>query len=301
MSVQQVAFPQHGILTNPGTEELLDQALAGGVEVIGGIDPAGMDGDPVRHLDVVFGLADRHGAGVDIHLHDGGSLGAWELGLIAERTKSLGLGGRVAVSHAYAFGGMSTGESGALAETLADAGRRHRDRRRLRLPGPAGEAAARAPGVTVACGHDGIRDLWGPYGSGDMLERARQVAYRSTFRRDDDIELALHAATYGGRAAARPPRRSAGRRVGRRPGRGRRTVRRRGRRDPPRAPPGPQGRKSGGPRLRPAGTLGRVENSALSTARSASALLASLSDAELRARPRLARRSAADRVDLSAG
>jgi cytosine deaminase len=52
----------------------------------------------------------------------------------------------------------------------------------------------------VACGHDGIRDLWGPYGSGDMLERARQVAYRNTFRRDDDIELALHAATYGGRA-----------------------------------------------------------------------------------------------------
>ena len=67
----------------------------------------------------------------------------------------------------------------------------------------------RAAGVTVACGHDGIRDLWGPYGSGDMLERALHVAYRSTFRRDDDIELALHAATYGGARAARPARRAA--------------------------------------------------------------------------------------------
>ena len=122
MSVQQVAFPQRGILTNPGTDELLDRALAGGVGVIGGIDPAGLDHDPVRHLDVVFGLADRHGAGVDIHLHDGGSLGAWELGLIAERTKSLGLAGRVAMSHARAFGGMSERESGALAEMLAHAG-----------------------------------------------------------------------------------------------------------------------------------------------------------------------------------
>ena len=199
LSVQQVAFPQHGILTNPGTEQLLDQALAGGVEVIGGIDPAGGDGDPVRHLDVVFGLAERHGVGVDIHLHDGGSLGAWELGLIAERTKSLGLGGKVAVSHAYAFGGMSDRDSDALAETLADAGVAIVTGAVYDFPVPPVKKL-RAAGVTVACGHDGIRDLWGPYGSGDMLERARQVAYRSTFRRDDDIELALHAATYGGRA-----------------------------------------------------------------------------------------------------
>ena len=199
VDVQQVAFPQHGILTNPGTEQLLDQALAGGVEVIGGIDPAGGDGDPVRHLDVVFGLAERHGAAVDIHLHDGGSLGAWELGLIAERTKSLGLGARVAVSHAYAFGGMSDRDSSALAETLADAGVAIVTGAVYDFPVPPVKKLL-AAGVTVACGHDGIRDLWGPYGSGDMLERARQVAYRSTFRRDDDIELALHAATYGGRA-----------------------------------------------------------------------------------------------------
>jgi cytosine deaminase len=34
-----------------------------------------------------------------------------------------------------------------------------------------------------------------------MLERAMHVAYRSTFRRDADIELALEAATYGGARA----------------------------------------------------------------------------------------------------
>jgi cytosine/creatinine deaminase len=80
--VEQVAFPQHGLLINPGTAELLEEALRTGVETIGGIDPAGMDGDPVRHLDVVFDLAARYGAGVGLHLHDGGSLGVWELELI---------------------------------------------------------------------------------------------------------------------------------------------------------------------------------------------------------------------------
>jgi cytosine deaminase len=55
-----------------------------------------------------------------------------------------------------------------------------------------------AAGVNVACGNDCIRDLWGPYGTGDMLDRAMHVAYRSVFRRDEDIEIALRAATYGG-------------------------------------------------------------------------------------------------------
>jgi cytosine deaminase len=34
-----------------------------------------------------------------------------------------------------------------------------------------------------------------------MLERAMHVAYRSTFRKDEDIELALAAATHGGARA----------------------------------------------------------------------------------------------------
>ena len=59
IAVTQVAFPQYGILATPGTAGLLEAALREGVEGIGGIDPAGVDRDPVRHLDVVFGLAER--------------------------------------------------------------------------------------------------------------------------------------------------------------------------------------------------------------------------------------------------
>ncbi len=49
ITVTQVAFPQNGLLTNPGTAELLEQALSDGVAAVGGIDPTGIDGDPVRH------------------------------------------------------------------------------------------------------------------------------------------------------------------------------------------------------------------------------------------------------------
>src|SRR5262249_61471213 len=103
VTVEQVAFPQGGILSSPGTAELLDVALGlEGVGTVGGIDPAGMDRNPVGHLDAVFGLAERHGAGIDFHLHDGGSLGAFELELIIDRTPARGLAGEVTRGHAYA-------------------------------------------------------------------------------------------------------------------------------------------------------------------------------------------------------
>jgi cytosine deaminase len=197
ITVEQVAFPQYGILADPGTAELLDEALRDGVRVIGGIDPAGADRDPVRHLDTVFDLAARHGAAIDIHLHDGGSLGVWELELIAERTRSLGLAGKVTVSHAYGLGQADDATQDRLAALLAEAGVGVVTAAVYDFP-VAPIKKLLAAGVTVACGHDGIRDLWSPFGSGDMLERAMHVAYRSTFRRDEDIELALSAATYGG-------------------------------------------------------------------------------------------------------
>ncbi len=197
VEVRQVAFPQHGVLTNPGTAELLEEALKSGVEAVGGLDPAGIDRDPVRHLDVIFGLAERYGAHIDIHLHDGGTLGGWELELIIERTRALGLGGRVAVSHAYALGQLDEAAQDRLAQGLAEAGVALVTAAVYNFPVPPVKKL-RAAGVTLACGHDGIRDLWGPYGSGDLLERAMHLAYRSTFRRDEDIELALEAATTGG-------------------------------------------------------------------------------------------------------
>ncbi|MDQ7810243.1 amidohydrolase [Amycolatopsis sp. A133] len=200
ITVEQVAFPQSGILTNPGTAALLEEAIKLGVSAVGGIDPAGMDRDPVRHLDVVFGLAERHGVRIDLHLHDPGSLGVFELELITERTRAAGLAGRVTVSHAYALGQADAATQDRLAAGLAEAGITITTAAVFDFPVPPVKKLREA-GVNVACGHDDIRDLWSPYGSGDLLERAMHLAYRSTFRRDEDIELALEAVTYGGARA----------------------------------------------------------------------------------------------------
>src|SRR5439155_14226557 len=86
LDIQIVAFPQSGIIADPGTADLLDQAIRHGADLVGGLDPAGIDNDVSGHLDVIFGIAARHGVGLDIHLHDPGALGCVELCQIAEET-----------------------------------------------------------------------------------------------------------------------------------------------------------------------------------------------------------------------
>ena len=72
VSIQIVAFPQSGVIRSPGTAELLDAAIAEGADLVGGLDPLGIDRDLDGHLDAIFGVASKRGVGIDIHLHDGG-------------------------------------------------------------------------------------------------------------------------------------------------------------------------------------------------------------------------------------
>jgi cytosine/adenosine deaminase-related metal-dependent hydrolase len=60
VDIEIVAFPQSGILQNPGSEALLDRALEMGADLIGGLDPCAFDRDPQRHLDIIFRLACQH-------------------------------------------------------------------------------------------------------------------------------------------------------------------------------------------------------------------------------------------------
>jgi cytosine deaminase len=193
IDIQIVAFPQSGIVADPGTADLLDQAVRDGANLVGGLDPAGIDDDVTGHLDVIFGIAERRDVGVDIHLHDPGSLGCFELRQIAGRTAALGLGGRVAVSHAFALGDVGGKEFGRTAEALAGAGVAIMTNGPGPVPMPPVKRLVQA-GVTVFAGSDNIRDAWSPYGNGDMLERAMLIGYRQGLLADADLELAFDLA-----------------------------------------------------------------------------------------------------------
>ncbi|WP_296746673.1 amidohydrolase family protein [Mesorhizobium sp.] len=200
IDIQLVAFPQSGIQSSPGTAELLDEALKLGCDLIGGLDPASFDRDMKAHLDVVFGLAEKRGVGVDIHLHDGGTLGLFEIEELCARTKALGMQGRVVVSHAYALGDISPEALGKAGETIAAAGVAIMTNAPGNHPFPP-VAALRKAGVTVFAGNDNIRDSWWPYGDGDMLNRANMIGYRSGFYEDWELEAAYDVVSHAGAKA----------------------------------------------------------------------------------------------------
>jgi cytosine deaminase len=194
VDIQTVAFPQSGVIRDAGTADLLDAAIAAGADLVGGLDPAGIDNDIDGHLDAIFGIASKHGVGLDIHLHDGEALGALELREIAARGRALGLEGRLAVSHAFCLGELDDADFGRTAEALAEAGVAIMTTGPGPVPMPPVKRLKRY-GVRVFCGSDNIRDAWSPFGNGDMLERAGVVCDRQNFRSDADLEEAFALAT----------------------------------------------------------------------------------------------------------
>ncbi len=200
VGIDLVAFPQSGLLIRPGTLALMEDALRRGVETVGGLDPCAIDRDPKGHLDTIFALADRFSGNVDIHLHEPGEMGVFSMELIIERTRALGMAGRVMISHAFCLGMPDPTVVDPLIAALAEAGVAVCTMATLSRPVPAVKRLMQA-GVTVCAGSDGIRDTWGPYGNADMLERAMFVGLRNNLRQDDDLEIALATCTTEGAKA----------------------------------------------------------------------------------------------------
>ena len=199
LPIEIVAFPQSGIVTRKGVADLLDAALGEGADLVGGLDPATIDGDAKAHLDIVFGLAAKHGKGIDIHLHDRDAGGNVQLRDIAARSQAAGMQGRVTVSHAFSLGTPDIDDFGRTADALAQGGVAIL----TSAPGPMAMPPVkplRARGVTVFGGNDNIRDLWSPYGNGDMLERAWMIAQRQGFRSDADLAIAFETCSKAGAA-----------------------------------------------------------------------------------------------------
>ena len=206
IDIQLVAFPQSGVVTEKGAPDLMAAALSAGADLVGGLDPAGFDGDVKGQLDIVFGLAERFGKGIDIHLHDSGKIGAAELCDIAERTIAAGMQGRVAVSHAFALGSIGPDVFAETADALARAEVAIMTSCPPSAPVPP-VGRLRARGVTLFAGSDNIRDCWSPYGNGDMLDRAAIIAERHAMFTDRELEHAFALATSEADKALGGPRR----------------------------------------------------------------------------------------------
>ncbi|MFT4271785.1 MAG: amidohydrolase family protein [Pantoea sp.] len=191
-----VAFPQHGLLHSK-VDGLMREAMALGVQYVGGLDPTNVDGAMQASLDAMFQTALDYQRGVDIHLHETSPAGVAAIQYMVDTiAKNPLLKGKVTLSHGFALGTL---EGKALDQMIDGMAEQQMSVAstipigKLTMPLPQLQAA----GITVMTGTDSVIDHWSPFGSGSMLEKAN--LYAQLYRGSDEFGLsrALHIATGG--------------------------------------------------------------------------------------------------------
>lgn len=179
MDFDLVAFPQHGLLATE-QERWISRALEAGCHRIGGVDPATLDMDIERVLTMTFDLAKAYSVPIDLHLHDGGELGNFEIRRILDYVEKYDMAGKVAISHALSLGSLQPPQLRPLAQRLADLDVVINTTLPLRMAGSFQRTVPwpelLAAGVEVHVINDNINDHWSPFGTGDLLERASRAA-----------------------------------------------------------------------------------------------------------------------------
>ena len=120
IDLQICVFPQEGLLNNPGTDELMVEALDRGCRVVGGAPYT--DSNPPGQIDRIFELAREYDLDVDMHLDFGPTADGMDLDYVCKRTQEFQYGGRVAIGHVTKAASLPMPQFEAMAKRLADSG-----------------------------------------------------------------------------------------------------------------------------------------------------------------------------------
>jgi cytosine deaminase len=120
IDIEICVFPQEGLISYPGTEELLVEGLKRGAKVIGGAPR--YDTDEAGQIKRIFELAREFDVDIDMHLDVGPTADAMNIHLVRELTEQFKRGGRVVVGHMAKLSLLPPEQVAALARSLADTG-----------------------------------------------------------------------------------------------------------------------------------------------------------------------------------
>ncbi|HEX4805776.1 MAG TPA: amidohydrolase family protein [Conexibacter sp.] len=212
IEVQVCAFPQEGLIRDPGADELLVQAMEEvGCDVVGSFPWFELCHEHAQqHVDFTFELARR----LDRDLHafvDDEPIAPHTRNLeqLALATLKHGWEGRVSASHACGIASYDDFGAERLIRLVAQAGITISSNAHVSLvskcqhapePVPRGITRVReliAHGVNVTCAQDDVADPYYPFGRGDMLEVASFLAHTAHLYRPGDVEYVLDAITVG--------------------------------------------------------------------------------------------------------
>jgi cytosine deaminase len=185
VSLQLVAFPQEGICSFPGGEDLMRGAVTRGADVVGAI-PHFEDTreDGVRSLEMAVDLAVQHGLMLDAHCDEIDDEQSRFIEVLAALAARSGLRERATASHTTAMGSYNAAYSAKLERILSRSGINmvsnplvslHLQGRFDDYPKRRGLTRVKellAAGVNVAFGQDDLMDPWYPLGTANPAQVA---------------------------------------------------------------------------------------------------------------------------------
>jgi cytosine deaminase len=186
IDIEICVFPQEGLLNNPGTDELMVEALKRGCRVVGAAPYT--DRDPHGQIDRIFALARAFDVDIDMHLDFGPDPDDLDLLHVCELTEKFRYGGRVAIGHVTKLSAAAPARFAAAARRMADAGvaltvlpstdlylmGRHMDRNVMR-----GVTAAHKllkSGVNCSLSTNNVLNPFTPFGDCSLLRQANLYA-----------------------------------------------------------------------------------------------------------------------------
>src|SRR5580692_2618537 len=208
MVMQLVAFPQQGIMSFDGGEDLMRRAIALGVDVVGAIPHFELTREyGERSVKFAMSLAADKGLRVDIHCDETDDDHSRFVEVMAAETIRLGMGGRVTASHTTAMHSYNNAYAYRLINNLKRA-QMHMVTNPLDNSvlqgrfdtGPIRRGHTRVKqlqeaGVNVCIGHDSVMDPWYPLGYGDPLQAAFVLVHLGQMSGDAELRRLIEMIT----------------------------------------------------------------------------------------------------------
>jgi len=204
--VSTIAFPQEGLLRDPGAYDLMQAALEAGADVVGGMPHWELDeGSQKEHVRQCFELAERFDRDLDMHVDETDDGGVRTLEMVADEALRRGFFGRVCAGHVCSLAAAPHDYADRVIDKCLRAGisiasnpvtnlvLQGRGDRGLIRRGTTRIGELRAAGVNVFFGQDCVNDGFYPFGRGSMLEVALISAHAAHLTTRADLAFALRA------------------------------------------------------------------------------------------------------------
>ena len=189
VDIEVVAFPQDGVVRDPGAEEYVEEALKLGADVVGGIPWIEYtDADSQEHIDRMFALAKKYDKPVSMLIDDAGDATLKSLEMLAVTTIKNGWEGRVTAQHSRAMALYPEPYYRKIQHLLKKA------KIGVVSDPQTGPLYARVrdlynAGVRIALGQDDIEDAYYAFGRNNMLEIAFLAAHLMWMSSRPEMEI----------------------------------------------------------------------------------------------------------------